>query len=152
MKVLSFLQRTAINWCFSAYGIIMTLGKRNSVISTVADMYWYRQRQNKRGRRKLARTVKDALEGGAEVCRAVKNVFARRYGVAALPGSRRQTCVKWSFAGGMSVLRRRCPLQSESGFYFSICLNSRSEFSIICKYLYFESLYLYFFPECCRNL
>ena len=35
-------------------------------------MYWYRQRQNKRGRRKLARTVKDALEGGDEVCRAVK--------------------------------------------------------------------------------
>lgn len=47
-------------------------------------MYWYRQRQNKRGRRKLARTVKDALEGGNEVCRAVKNVFDRRNGVAAL--------------------------------------------------------------------
>ena len=67
-------------------------------------MYWYRQRQNKRGRRKLARTVKDALEGGNEVCRAVKNVFDRRNGVAALHGYRRQTCVKWSFAGNMSVL------------------------------------------------
>ena len=49
-------------------------------------MYWYRQRQNKRGRRKLARMVKDALEGGDEVCRAVKNVFDRRNGVAALHG------------------------------------------------------------------